>query len=68
MLLIDGLIHRFRWRLQENLPARSAANNLIKGEHDEVVEFLDKLTGVDVARKSTWRETMQQMRHRRKGK
>lgn len=68
MVLIDGLIHSFHWSLQERLPARSAANNLIEGEHDQVVEFLDKLTGIDTDRKSAWRETMGQMMHRRKGK
>jgi hypothetical protein len=68
MVLIDQLIHSFHWSLQEKLPARATANNLIEGEHDQVVEFLDKLTGIDADRKSAWRETMQQMMHRRKGK
>jgi hypothetical protein len=68
MLVIDQLIHSFHWSLQENIPARSAANNLIEGEHNQVVEFLDKLTGLDTDRKVEWRETMRQMMHRRKGK
>ena len=68
MVLIDGLIHSFHWSLYEHLPARSAANNLIEGEHDQVIEFLDKLTGLDPNRKAEWRETMQQMMKRRKGK
>ena len=68
MLLIDRLIHSFHWNLKANMPARSAANNLIEGNHDRVVEFLDKLTGVDNAHKVSWRETMQQMMQRRKGK
>lgn len=68
MVLIDQLIHSFHWSLQQKLPARSAANNLIEGDHDQVVEFLDKLTGIDVDRKSAWRETVQQMIQRRKGK
>jgi len=68
MLLIDGLIHSFHWSLQENLPARSAANNLIEGEHDQVIEFLDTLTGLDTDRKAQWREAMQQMMQKRKGK
>ena len=33
-----------------------------------MVEFLDRLTGVDPGRKEEWRETMQQMMRRRKGK
>jgi hypothetical protein len=68
MLLIDQLIHSFHWSLKENLPARSAANNLIEGEHDQVVEFLDKLAGLDHESKESWRETLQQMMRRRKGK
>jgi hypothetical protein len=68
MVLIDQLIHSFHWSLKENLPARSVANNLIEGNHDQVVEFLDKLTGLDNGRKETWRETMQQMMRRRKGR
>jgi len=68
ILLIDRLIHSFHWSLKENLPARSAANNLIEGDHDQVVEFLDKLAGLDNESKESWRETIQQMMHRRKGK
>jgi hypothetical protein len=68
MVLIDQLIHSFHWSLHEKLPARSAANNLIEGEHDQVVEFLDQLTGIDQALKAQWRQTMQQMIKRRKGK
>ena len=68
MVLIDQLIHSFHWSLHQNLPARSTANNLIEGEHDQVIEFLDKLTGLDSDRKAQWRETMQQMMQRRKGK
>ena len=68
MVLIDQLIHSFHWSLQQKLPARSAANNLIEGEHDQVVEFLDKLTGLDADRNSAWRETVQQMMSHRKGK
>lgn len=68
MLLIDGLIHSFHWSLQAKAPARSAANNLIEGEHDQVVQFLDQLTGIDPALKAQWRRTMGQMMKRRKGK
>ncbi|HET9905814.1 MAG TPA: hypothetical protein VFQ23_04220 [Anaerolineales bacterium] len=68
MLLIDQLIHSFHWSMQQMLPARSAANNLIEGEHDGVIEFLDGLTGIDPARKAEWRETMHRMMKRRKGK
>jgi len=67
MILIDQLIHRFHWSIQENLPNRSVANNLIEGNHDQVVEFLDTLTGIDRDRKASWRDTMHQMMRRRKG-
>ena len=68
MLLIDRLIHSFHWSLKENLPARSAANNLIEGSHDQVVTFLDNLSSLDPESKSAWRTTMQAMMKRRKGR
>jgi hypothetical protein len=68
MVLIDRLIHSFHWGLKEHLPARSVANNLIEGDHDQVVEFLDELSGLDKEHNASWRETMQQMMRRRKGK
>ena len=68
MFLIDRLIHSFHWSLKEALPARSAANNLIEGNHDQVIEFLDNLTSLDQDRKATWRETKDRMMRRRKGK
>jgi hypothetical protein len=66
--LIDRLIHSFHWSLKEDLPGRSAANNLIEGNHDQVVAFLDQLTGIDTDQKAKWRETMERMMQRRKGK
>lgn len=68
MFLIDRLIHSFHWSIKIAQPARSVANNLIEGDHDQVVAFLDGLTGLDAERKSEWRETMQEMMRRRKGK
>jgi hypothetical protein len=68
MVLIDRLIHSFHWSLEEDQPNRSAANNLIEGNHDQVVAFLDRLTGVDNKRKEAWRETKERMMRRRKGK
>ena len=67
MLLIDKLIHSFHWNLKLNLPNRSAANNLIEGNHDQVVAFLDQLSGVDTNDKTVWRETVETMMKRRKG-
>ena len=57
-----------RWSLKENQPARSAANNLIEGNHDESITFLDQLTGRDEPTKAAWRATKEQMMSRRKGK
>lgn len=44
LLLVDRLIHSFHWDLKLGLPNRSVGNNLIEGSHDQVVEFLDRLT------------------------
>ena len=68
MFLIDRLIHSFHWSLKEDQPARSAANNLIEGNHDQVVAFLDQLNGRDQQAKAAWRVTKEQMMTRRRGK
>jgi hypothetical protein len=44
MLCIDQLIHSFHISLQTGTLNRSFANNLIEGSHDQVVEFLDRLS------------------------
>ncbi len=67
MLLIDRLIHQFHWSLKDNLPARSAANNLIEGNHNQVVEFLDNLTCNNPEEKEAWRVTKDRMMARRRG-
>ena len=67
MVLIDRLIHSFHWSLKADQPARSAANNLIEGNHDQVINFLDQLTGVDPDAKESWRQTKDAMMKRRKG-
>jgi hypothetical protein len=43
MPLIDALIHAFHHGIVEDMPHRSAANNLIEGSHSQVVAFLDDL-------------------------
>jgi hypothetical protein len=67
ILAIDRLIHGFHWDLQVNKPNRAAANNLIEGNHDQVVAFLDALSGGDPGTKEAWRETATAMMRRRKG-
>lgn len=44
MVSIDQLIHAFHQRIVAGMPHRSAANNLIEGNHDQVIAFLDELT------------------------
>lgn len=69
MVCIDQLIHSFHISLQTGKTTRSFANNLIEGSHDQVVEFLDRLSakpgGVD---KDQWRIEVQRMYDTRRGK
>jgi hypothetical protein len=53
--------------LKQNLPNRSTANNLIEGSHDQVIAFLDRLSGINSDNKMSWRETARTMLKRRKG-
>jgi hypothetical protein len=73
MLLIDQLIHDFHWGLKhQDIPHRVTANNLIVGDHDTVIAFLDHLSH-DAANSpevhatyTTWQlhaERMQRFRH-----
>jgi hypothetical protein len=68
MVCIDQLIHSFHISLQTGKASRSFSNNLIEGSHDQVVEFLDRLTGktggVD---KDRWRAEIDGMFRRRRG-
>ena len=68
MLCIDQLIHSFHISLQTGNINRSFANNLIEGSHEQVVEFLDRLSakpgGVD---KDRWRAEVDNMYKRRRG-
>ncbi len=67
MVCIDQLIHAFHISLRTGKPGRSFANNLIEGSHDQVVEFLDRLSakpdGVD---KERWRTEVNRMYNRRR--
>jgi len=69
MVCIDQLIHAFHISLRTGRFNRSFANNLIEGSHDQVVEFLDKLSakpgGVD---KDQWRAEINLMYITRRGK
>lgn len=69
MVCIDQLIHSFHISLQTGRLNRSFANNLIEGSHDQVVDFLDRLSaitgGVD---KDQWREEVKSMYTTRQGR
>jgi hypothetical protein len=69
MVCIDQLIHSFHLSLRTGKPSRSFANNLIEGSHEQVVEFLDRLSaksgGVD---KEQWRAEIERMFKIRRGK
>jgi hypothetical protein len=68
MICIDQLIHSFHISLRTGQATRSFANNLIEGSHEQVLEFLDRLSakpdGVD---KNQWRTEVNQMLSRRRG-
>ena len=68
MVCIDQLIHTFHIGLQTGKAGRSFANNLIEGSHQQVVEFLDRLSakpgGVD---KDAWRAEAVKMFRLRRG-
>lgn len=68
MVCIDQLIHSFHISLRTGKATRSFANNLIEGSHDQVVEFLDRLSantgGVD---KDQWRAEISRMYKTRRG-
>ena len=74
MMLIDQLIHAFHQSIRYPVPHRSAGNNLIEGNHQQVVTFLDTLTyghGNTPTVRATgaaWKETMQKMQKLRRSK
>ena len=67
MFLIDRLIHQFHWSAKEHQPARTVGNNLLEGSHNQIVQFLDGLSGVDPVRKAEWRKVKDEMMKRRRG-
>jgi ribosomal protein L37AE/L43A len=74
MILIDQLLHAFHQSIRYPVPHRSAASNLIEGNHAQVVAFLDQLTYGTASTPdvhdthAAWRETMQQMQRFRHSK
>ena len=66
MIAIDTLIHGFHYDLKVNLPNRAAANNLIEGSLKQVVDILDRLSGVQPENDGVFRATVQTMWDRRR--
>jgi hypothetical protein len=64
MLAIDRLIHEFHYsnKHQPDQPTRPAGVNLIVGDLEDVVRFLDELSGMDLSQ--AMRETEQVWRRR----
>jgi hypothetical protein len=68
MVCIDQLIHSFHLSLRTGKVNRSFANNLIEGSHEQVVEFLDRLSAVPGGvEKDKWRAEIENMYRRRRG-
>jgi hypothetical protein len=68
MLCVDQLIHLFHISLRTGKLNRSFANNLIEGPHDQVVEFLDRLSAkTDGVDKDQWRAEIKSMYKTRRG-
>lgn len=68
MLAIDQLIHAFHWDFKLHLPNRPAANNLIEGSLEQVIDLLDRLSyGEDAQAREEWRENRDRMLKRRRG-
>lgn len=62
MVCIDQLIHSFHTSRRTGKSTRSFANNLIEGSHDQVVEFLDRLSAKpDGVNKDEWRMEVERM-------
>ena len=55
---IDQLIHSFHHEEKTGAPVKSVASKLLEGNKDEVVRFLDRLSGIDPERKQAWRRTV----------
>ena len=66
LLLIDQLLHSFHWDLRAGAPNRLAADNLIEGNHRQVLALLDELSGERPAdQRYRWRHDVARMVQRR---
>ena len=65
MIAVDQLLHSFHWDLKMNAPNRLAADNLIDGNHGQVMALLDEISGTAT---QAWKDTVAHMKERRSGK
>lgn len=74
MVLIDQLIHAFHQSIRNTVPHRSAANNLIEGNHRQVVALLDALSYGDETTpelrdtRDAWKATVEQVQALRRSR
>jgi len=68
IIMIDTLIHSFHIDIKTGAVNRIAANNLIEGNHDQVVILLNELSGIQPDNDVIFAETADSMMSRRKGK
>ena len=64
MVAIDQLLHAFHWDLIAGAPNRLAADNLIDGNHAQVLQMLEELSGSSAPE---WKEVVKRMKKRRQG-
>jgi uncharacterized C2H2 Zn-finger protein len=60
IIAIDQLIHSFHIDEKTNLPAKTVASKLFRGNRKNAVEFLDKLSAIDEESKKDWRNKISQ--------
>ena len=62
MIAVDQLLHAFHWDLRAEAPNRLAADNLIDGNHGQVLRLLEEISGGDG---QDWATNVERMRKRR---
>lgn len=67
LIAIDTLIHSFHIDAKFGLPNRTSGNNLIEGSLKQVVEILDKLSGIQPENDVIFKQTVDRMWKRRRG-
>jgi hypothetical protein len=60
IIAIDQLIHSFHMDEKTNLPAKTVASKLFRGNRRNAVKVLDELSAIDEKNKEKWRNDMLQ--------